>query len=318
MLSFLPPTTTVRLLLLLLQYSTSTCSAAVATVASSLMRQLFLDLGNGLARVQVFGTDLGTVHNGMTTVQFEGIIEFGQTLAGAGVARVLDPSVGLHQDGRAQVLVGRPPVGRTGGGATGAEDAFVHAIQLGPVLTRLQVLALATVRLGTAVRGLQPRFDGSVLFVKVAHIGDQILNDVHVRQRVNLGGHLGVIVNVGQAGQGVGTVNVHGTRSTNALATRPTKGQGGILFILDFNEGIQHHRSALGQVDGVGGKVRSLVGLFRIPTVDFEVLDFFLRLDGSGRHFLFQLGFGGSSRRKRGSGGGWQLISNRSLCVCCK
>lgn len=83
------------------------------------MGQLLFDFGNGLTRIQMLGADLGTVHNGMTTVQLEGIVEIGQSFFGFGVSRVLDPSIGLHENGRAEVLVGVPPVTGTGRGAAG-------------------------------------------------------------------------------------------------------------------------------------------------------------------------------------------------------
>ena len=48
--------------------------------------------------------------------------------------------VSLQQHGRAQVLVLIPPVGWAGGGAAGAEDALVQAIDLVPVRLALVVL----------------------------------------------------------------------------------------------------------------------------------------------------------------------------------
>lgn len=72
------------------------------------------------------------------------------------------------------------------------------------------------------------------------------------------------------ASQGVDTANVHGARSTNPLPTRAAEGQGGIHLILDFNQGIQDHRSASVQVHFIvlhGGLVP---GLVRVPSVDGE------------------------------------------------
>ena len=62
-------------------------------------RQLLLDIGNRLTRIQVLGTNLGTVHDGVATIQLEGIIEFCQTFLGLAIAAVFNPAVGLHQDG---------------------------------------------------------------------------------------------------------------------------------------------------------------------------------------------------------------------------
>ena len=104
------------------------------------MSQLLLDLGNGLARIQVLGTDLGTVHNGMTTVQFKGVVQILQSLFCLAIAGILNPPVGLHQDGRSQVLVGVPPVTGTGRRTASTKNAFVHTIQLCTVLLALKRL----------------------------------------------------------------------------------------------------------------------------------------------------------------------------------
>ena len=123
----------------------------------------------------MLGTDLGAVHDGMATVQLEGVVELGQPFLGVIVAAVLDPPVGLHEDRRAEVLVGVPPVRWAGGRAARAQDALVHAVELGPVLPTLEVFGLAV---GLALGVLEPRFDGPVLLVEVAHVGHQVLDDV--------------------------------------------------------------------------------------------------------------------------------------------
>lgn len=62
-------------------------------------------------------------------------------------AALRDSPVGRQQHRGAQVLVRVPPVGWAGGGAAGAEDALVQAIQLGAVLLGLQeLLAVAAGR----------------------------------------------------------------------------------------------------------------------------------------------------------------------------
>lgn len=92
------------------------------------MSQLLLDVGNGLTRIQVLGADLGTVHDGMASVELKCIIQLFQSLLGRSIARVLDPTVRLHQDRRSQVLVGIPPVTGTRGRAASTQNAFVHTI----------------------------------------------------------------------------------------------------------------------------------------------------------------------------------------------
>ena len=158
------------------------------------LRQLFLDFGNRFARIQVFGTDLGAVHNGVTAVQFERVIEFAQTLGRVSVAAIFNPAKGLHEHGRTQILVGVPPVTGTRGRAARAQDAFVHAIELGSIFPRLQKLGLSFL---FGCSGLQPRFNAPVLFVKVSHVRHQVFDNVHVREGINfarLGGIL--LINV--------------------------------------------------------------------------------------------------------------------------
>lgn len=185
-------------------------------------RQLLFDRGNGLSGVQMFGTRLGTIHNGMTAIQFKGVIEVAQSLHRLAVPTVFDPSIGLHQHGGSQILVTVPPVTGTTGTATGTQYTLVHTIQLGAVLFGLQVFLLIR---GLGVGRLQPGFNGAVLFIEITHIGYQIFNHVHVGEWVYFGG-LGEFlpVNVGQTRQGVDPVNVHGTTSANALPTTASKG----------------------------------------------------------------------------------------------
>lgn len=132
-----------------------------------LMRQLLLDLGNGFTRVQVFGADLGTVHDRMASIKLECIVQFRQSLLGRAIPRVFDPTVCLHQNRRSQVLVGIPPITWTRRRAASTQNAFVHTIQLGTILFGLQKLGLAWF---LVFRRLQPRFDATVLLVEVAHI----------------------------------------------------------------------------------------------------------------------------------------------------
>ena len=182
----------------------------------------------------MFGADLGAVHDGVTTVQLEGIVQLGETFLSLAITAVLNPTVGLHEYRRSQVLVGIPPVTRTRSAATSAENAFVHAIQFGAIFNGLQVLALAFL---LGFLGLQPRLNAAVLLVEIAHIWDQILDHVHVGKRVNLGGLAFVfLVNVGEACKSVDSINVHGARTANSLTAGASKGEGRVLFVLNFQE----------------------------------------------------------------------------------
>lgn len=259
----------------------------------------------------MLGTDLGAVHDGVATVQLEGIVELGQTFLGVIVAAVLDPPIGLHEDRRAEVLVGVPPVRRTGGRAASAQDALVHAIELGPVLPALEVFGLSV---GLALGVLEPGFDGTVLLVEVAHVGNEVLDDVHVREGVDLGGLAGRVagslgLDVAQAGQGVGAVDVHGARAADALPAGAAEGEGGVLLVLDLEECVEDHRAAVVQVHGIGRQVRLLL-LIGIPSVDLEVLDP-LRL-GRWGGILHLEGFLGEGRCRRCDGSGTNNSGSRS------
>ena len=49
--------------------------------------------------------------------------------------------------------------------------------------------------------------------------------------------------------------------------------QGGVEFVFDLEEGVQHHGPALVHVDRVGRQVRFLAAGFRVEPVHFERLD---------------------------------------------
>ena len=82
-------------------------------------------------------TNFGTIHDCVTTVQLERIIQFRQPLILEVIARIFDPPVRLHQNRRSQVFISIPPVGRACGATARAEDAFVHAVEFGTVLACL-------------------------------------------------------------------------------------------------------------------------------------------------------------------------------------
>src|SRR5512145_1182919 len=65
-------------------------------------RNLLLDLGNRLGRVQVLRAGFGAVHDRVAAVQAERVLELVQALAGRLVARVDDPTIGGQQGGRAE------------------------------------------------------------------------------------------------------------------------------------------------------------------------------------------------------------------------
>ena len=159
--------------------------------------QHLLDVSDRLGGVESLGTGLGAVHDRVAAVELEAVVQSLQSLLSLLVTRVDDPAVGLrerqsqtaiggrrgghlHEDGRAEVLVGVPPVRGAGGGAAGAENALVQPVQLLPVLLRLQELSVRQV-VASLHLGLQPGLDRLVLGVEVGHVRHQVTEDVHLR-----------------------------------------------------------------------------------------------------------------------------------------
>ena len=66
----------------------------------------------------------------MASVQAHAIVQRILALGHLLVSRVGDPAVRLEENGGTEVLFLVPPVGRAGGRAAGAEDAFVEAVEL--------------------------------------------------------------------------------------------------------------------------------------------------------------------------------------------
>lgn len=94
----------------------------------------------------------------------------------------------------------------------------------------------------------------------ISHIRNQILDNIHVRQRVNLG-HIStrlllpLRLNVTKTGEGVASVNVHGARSANSLTARSAESQSGILLGFDFDESIEYHGPTVIEINGIRGEV---------------------------------------------------------------
>jgi len=209
--------------------------------------QQLLDLGDGTAGVEALGTSLGAVHDGVTSVNTEGVSKFVESVSGVLISGVDDPSVSLHKDSGTKVSITIPPVAGTGGGAAGTQDALVQAVQLGSVVHALQDLLLTVGNLVLVV-SLQPGLNAPVLFIEVVHVRDEILDNIHVRKRVDLGG-LVVGLDLGQAGKGVHASNVHGARATDAFPAGPSEGQGGVHLVLDLDQSVQDHGTTVVQVN---------------------------------------------------------------------
>lgn len=118
---------------------------------------------------------------------------------------------------------------------------------------------------------LQVGLDGLVLLVEVRQVGHEVLDDVGVRQGVDL--HLlGVGRYSAQAGEGVGAVDVHGAGAADALAAGAAEGEGRVDLVLDAHEGVEDHGARLVEVEGVRLHPGLLGGLVGVPSVDLERL----------------------------------------------
>ena len=84
-------------------------------------------------------------------------------------------------------------------------------------------------------------FDGFILRVEVGHVDYQVLDHKHVREGGNTRGFGGVAIGEGETCETVCAINVHGARATDAFATGSTEGEGGILFVFDFQQDVEHH-----------------------------------------------------------------------------
>lgn len=76
----------------------------------------------------------------MATVHGHAVVERRLALHFLLVTRIRQPSVGLKEDGWAEVLLRVPPVGWAGCGAAGAKNALVETVKLLALLNRLEVL----------------------------------------------------------------------------------------------------------------------------------------------------------------------------------
>ena len=143
-----------------------------------------LEALDGLGGVETLGADLGAVHDGVALVNLELVVRQElDTLITDSIARIVDPTEGLKQNSGSEVLLlGSPPVGGAGSGAASAQNALVQTVQILTLLLCLHHLLTVNQMVHA---GLEPGADGLVLGIKVAHIGNQIADDRHVRQRIN-------------------------------------------------------------------------------------------------------------------------------------
>ena len=130
-------------------------------------------------------------------------------------------------------------------------------------------------------------------------IRDKVLDDVGVRQRVELDVVLGlgrnaactwlarilrVIPSLGhtETRKGVLAVDVHRAATADTLSATPSEGQGRVQLVLDADERIEHHGAGLVEIEGVRLHARLLAGRLGVPAVDREGLHLGLFLLGWG------------------------------------
>lgn len=76
-----------------------------------------------------------------------------------------------------------------------------------------------------------------------------------------------------QACKSVDTIDVHSAASADTLSATPSECEGGVDFVLDPDQGIQHHWAGLLQIKGIA--LHPWLGgwLIWVPSVDVECLD---------------------------------------------
>lgn len=119
----------------------------------------------------------------MAPIKTHTIIQHRLPLLLALIPTIRQPAITLEQDGRAEVLFAVPPVGRAGGRAAGAEDAFVEAVEFFAVGGGLAGFAAV----GGGGGALEEGLDGFVLFVELGEVGDEVFDDVGVGEGVDAG-----------------------------------------------------------------------------------------------------------------------------------
>jgi len=236
-------------------------------MTSALCSHLQLHLRDGFAGVETLGARPGAIENCVASIQAESVLHLLLTFCAHGIPRICHPPICSHKGRRAKVLILVPPVARTRGRTARAQDTFIPAVKLFALINGLEVLL--------SIRrwcGLEPWLDGLVLLVELGHVGNEILDDVHVWQWIYLGLLSSLPINTAQACQSVLPVNVHRATAADPFTAASSKRQCRVHLILDLENGIQDHRPRLVEVDGILLKEGLLAGLIRVPSVYLECL----------------------------------------------
>src|SRR5690606_15009747 len=113
---------------------------------------------------------------------------------------------------------------------------------------------------------MQPRLHSLVLAEEVAEIRNEVPDDVHVGQRIDRELATEFLERL-ETGQAVIAVHIHRAGAADAFTTGAAERQRRIDLVLDLDERIQDHRTALVHVDPVSIELWLAV-LARYPAVD--------------------------------------------------
>ena len=130
--------------------------------------------------------------------------------------------------------------------------------------------------LGRWRRGVEPWLDGGVLRIEMREIRHEILDDRHMRQRVDAD-RMGDLVHALGAGEGVSAVNIHRAGAANPLAAGTAEGERRVDLCLDPDDTVEHHRTAIIAVDIIGIEARIALAI-GIISIDAELR----QMDGIG------------------------------------
>jgi hypothetical protein len=228
-----------------------------------------LEVLKGTSRVETLRACKGAHTNLIALTKFHITTELLETLICVLIARVNNPSVSLHENGRSQIVLRVPPVRGAGRLTASTEHALVETIEKFTVLNWLKEFTLP---------GLLPSLplkiglNWLVLSVEVRHIDHEILKDEHEHERRDCWLLCIFLVNRANACQMVTAINIHCTWATNALSAAATERKGGINFVLDFNQSIEEHGSALVRIDVVADILGAVSGVIRVSAIDVEAL----------------------------------------------
>jgi len=202
-----------------------------------------LNLCDGLCGVESLGARTRAIENGMTPIQAHLVLQSFFPLCAICISRISNPAICLHKGGRSEICILIPPIRGARRRTTCAEDTFVHAVQFLSVFRRLMEFFLWWVIV------LKPRLYRLVLLVEEGHIGNEVLDNIHVWKRIDLAIRAWITVNPAQASQRVLPINVHCARAANTLSARTTESKGRIHLVLDLDQSVKDHRACLVEVN---------------------------------------------------------------------